>query len=170
MWKALTDHFERFPAQERVVRLLIQHGLRIDADAVWCGPVEVADTALARAARVDRRIVRSTIRTIQENPTMLAAFSRFAPTLHLREAAPYLGCGVLEIVASDAQAPGILAGVSRHVTDAGLSIRQAIVEDSEFSDRPVLYVITNGPAPGELIGDLQKVPGVRTVTVRSLQN
>jgi hypothetical protein len=166
MWQALTDHFSRFPAQERVVRLMIRLGLRIDGESVWAGPVEIADTALARAADVDRRIVRATVKTISENATLLGAFSRFEPTLHLREAAPALGAGVLEIVATDAHKPGILAGVSEVIAGHGLSIRQAIVDDPAFTDQPILYVVTEEPIPGELIPLLQNVPGVRTVGVR----
>jgi uncharacterized protein len=169
MWQVLTDHFRRYPAQERVVRLMIQNGLRIHDGKVFAGEVEIADTAIGRAADVDRRIVRSTVETISRDPDLRRAFTRFAPTLHLKDVAPALGCGVLEIVANDAHQTGILAGVSQVISSAGISIRQAIVEDPEFSDEAVLFVVTERPVPGDLVPQLQRVPGVKSVTLRGLE-
>jgi uncharacterized protein len=167
VWQVLIDHFRRFPAQERVVRLLIHHGLRIHDGKVYAGAVEISDTAVARAADVDRRIVRATVETVAANPQLERAFSRFQSTLHLKDVAPAMGLGVLQIVASNASQPGILAGVSAVIAEAGLSVRQAIVEDPEFTDEPNLFVITEAPVPGSLIPLLQRVRGVKSVTVRS---
>ena len=169
MWQVLIDHFRRFPAQERVVRLMIHNGLRIHEGTVYAGGVEISDTAVARAADVDRRIVRATVETISANPQLERAFSRFAPTLHLKDVAPAMGLGVLQIVASDASQPGILAGVSNVIAEAGLNVRQAIVEDPEFTDDPTLFVVTDMPVPGALIPLLQRVRGVKSVTVRSAE-
>lgn len=165
MWQVLIDHFRRYPAQERVVRLLIAHGLRIHDDKVYAGDVEIADTAVARAAGVDRRIVRATVKTILADARLATAFTRFAPTLALKDVASEIGCGVIEIIPVDASQPGILAGVSRVIADHGLSVRQAIVEDPDFMDEARLYVITESRVPGQLLGPLQDVPGVKGVTV-----
>src|SRR5215210_6088645 len=128
MWQVLIDHFRRYPAQERVVRLMIQNGLRIKGDAICAGDIVIADTAIGRAADVDRRIVRSTVETILADPRLNRVFTRLAPTLHLKDVAPELGCGVVEIKVGDARQPGILAGVSRVIAEGRLSVRQAIVE------------------------------------------
>lgn len=168
MWQVLTDHFKRYPAQERVIRLMIQHGLRIHKKTVWCGDIELTDTAVARSAGVDRRIVAATVETVLQNPALHAALERFVPTLHLKDAAPYMGCGVLEITATDAHRHGILAGISRIIADAGISIRQAVVEDADFTDTPLIYVVTQTPLPAHLIPELQRVAGIRSVTVRAV--
>lgn len=165
MWQVLIDHFRRYPAQERVVRLLIQHGLRIRDGKVHAGDVEIADTAIARAADVDRRIVRSTVKTILADPRLAAVFTRFGPTLHLKDVAPHLDCGVIEIIPDDASRPGILAGVSSVISERGISIRQAIVEDPDFIDEARLFVVTETRVPGELLAPLQAVEGVKGVTV-----
>lgn len=165
MWQALIDHFRRYPAQERVVRLMIQNGLHIRDQKIHSGTVEIADTAIARAADVDRRIVRSTVETILKNPTLEAAFTRFQPTLDMKDVAPILGCGVIEIIPINANRPGILAGVSQVITAARISIRQAIVEDPDFTEEPRLYVVTEDRVPGSLIAPLQAVEGVKGVTV-----
>lgn len=165
MWQVLIDHFRRYPAQERVVRLMIDHGLRIHGSAICAGIIEIADTAIGRAADVDRRIVRSTVETILADARLNRVFTRLAPTLHLKDVAPDLGCGVIEIVVGDARQPGILAGVSKVIADARISIRQANVEDPDFVEEPKLFVVTETRVPGALIPLLQAVPGVRGVTV-----
>ncbi len=165
MWQVLIDHFRRYPAQERVVRLMIENGLRIRDGAICAGAAEIADTAIGRAADVDRRIVRSTVETILADPRLERVFTRFSPTLHLKDVAPDLGCGVIEVVPTNASQPGILAGVSEAISDAGISIRQAIVDDPDFTDEPKLFVVTESRVPGHLIPALQAVPGVKAVTV-----
>lgn len=166
MWQVLIDHFRRFPAQEKVVRLLIQNGLRIDGDRVLAGDIEVSDTAIARAANVDRRIVRATVQTVGENAQLNKVFSRFSPTLHLKDVGTIMGAGVLQITVDDPNQPGILAAVSQAIAQEGLSIRQAIVEDPDFTEEPGLFVVTDRAIPGELIPRLQRVAGVKAVTVR----
>lgn len=165
MWQVLIDHFRRYPAQERVVRLMIENGLRIHDGKLCAGPIEVADTAIGRAADVDRRIVRSTVETILQDSRLERVFARTVPTLHLKDVAPELGCGVIEIIPTNASQPGILAGVSKAIADARISIRQAIVEDPDFTDEPKLYVITEARVPGHLIPVIQAVSGVKGVTV-----
>ena len=165
MWQVLIDHFRRYPAQERVVRLMIEHGLRIHNGAICAGSIEIADTAIGRAADVDRRIVRSTVETILNDARLSRVFTRLAPTLHLKDVAPDLGCGVIEIVVADARQPGILTGVAKVISDHRISIRQANVEDPDFTEEPKLFVVTESRVPGAIIPLLQAVPGVRGVTV-----
>ncbi|MBW3582367.1 MAG: regulator [Euryarchaeota archaeon] len=165
MWDTLIDYFRRYPAQEKIARLLIQYGLRIQDDGVYCGPIRIADSAIARAAGVDRRIVAATIETITAHHELRRAFARFRPTLHLKDAAPELGWGVLEIVPENASTPGILAGVSSAIAMEGISIRQAIVDDPDFIEEPKLFVVTEQQVPARLIPEIQAVEGVRSVTV-----
>ena len=165
MWQVLIEHFRRYPAQERVVRLMIQHGLRIQDGKVHAGAIEIADTAVGRAANVDRRIVRSTVETILADPRLERVFTRFLPTLHLKDVAPELDCGVIEILPRDADQPGILAGVSKVISDARISVRQSIVEDPTFTEEARLFVVTESRVPGHLIPLLQHVEGVKGVTV-----
>ncbi|MBI2077421.1 MAG: amino acid-binding protein [Euryarchaeota archaeon] len=165
MWAALIDYFQRYPAQEKIARLLIRNGLSIREGKVYSGEVELADSALGRAAGVDRRIVAATVRTIEANAALHRVFANFQPTLHLKEVAPALGWGVIEIVPDNASRPGILAGVSSVISREGISIRQAVVDDPDFSDAPRLFIVTERPVPAGLIPEMQKVAGVKSVTV-----
>ncbi len=147
------------------MRLLITHGLHIQDGRIHAGPIELADTAVARAADVDRRIVQATIHTILDDDRLASSFQRLRPTLHLKEAAPALGLGVIEVTPTDASRPGILAGVARIIAEAGHSIRQAVVDDPEFTDEPRLFVVTEEPVDAALIPHVQALDGVRAVTV-----
>lgn len=164
MWNALIDYFSRYPAQEKIARTMIRLGLRIHNGEVYCGEIKIADSALARAAGVDRRIVAATIETIGQQPELARVFARFRPTAHMKDVAPAMGWGVLEIDA-DAEAPGILAGVSSAIAREGISIRQAVVDDPDFIEQPKLFVVTEREVPPHLIPDIQRVQGVRSVTV-----
>jgi predicted regulator of amino acid metabolism with ACT domain len=165
MWAALIDYFQRYPAQEKIARVLIKYGLNIRQGKVYCGTIELSDSALGRAAGVDRRIVAATVRTIEANPELLKVFTNFQPTLHLKDAAPGLGWGVIEIIPDNASRPGILAGVSSVIAREGISIRQAVVEDPDFSDAPRLFIVTEKAVPHALIPELQRVQGVKGVTI-----
>lgn len=158
------DHFQRYPAQEKIVRLLVKYGFRVRDGKIYCGEVELSDSAVGRAAGVDRRIVSAAARTVEANPELARIFSHFMPTLHLKDVAPNLGWGVVEIVA-DATKPGILAGVASLISGENISIRQAIVDDPYFSDEPKLFVVTERAIPSHLIPQLQQVVGVKSVTV-----
>ena len=165
MWAALMEHFQRYPAQEKIVRLLIRNGFCIRDGKIYSGDVELSDSAVGRAAGVDRRIVSATAQTIERNPELAKIFTHFQPTLHLKDVAPNLGWGVIEIVPDNASRPGILSGVSNVISQENISIRQAVVDDPYFSEEPKLFIVTEKAVPSSLIPAIQRVPGVKSVTV-----
>lgn len=165
MWETLTRFFERFPAQSLVAQTLLQQGLRVGNDGVYSGDVAISDTALSRACGVDRRIIRATVDTIRKEPDLWQVYSRLQPTCLLRDAAPALHWGVIEIVPSDAREPGILAHVAGVIARRGISIRQAIVDDPDLVAEPRLYVITEAPVPLEVIGEIREGKGVKSVVI-----
>lgn len=165
MWGSLSKYFGRYPSQGKVARLLLEYGLRVQGGNVYCGDVELADTALARAANVDRRIVRSAVETIESYEELRNVYSMLRPTALLKDVAPSMGWSAIEIIPFDAQTPGILADVAGVIASAGISIRQAIVDDPELSEEPRLYVITESPVPPELIPAIKKCRGVRSILI-----
>jgi uncharacterized protein len=165
MWAVLMEHFQRYPAQEKIVRLLIRNGLRVHDGKIYSGDVELSDSSVGRAAGVDRRIVSAAAQTIERHPELAKIFTHFQPTLHLKDVAPNLGWGVIEIVPDNASRPGILAGVSNVISSEGISIRQAVVDDPYFSEEPKLFIVTEKSVPPSLIPTIQRVPGVKSVTV-----
>lgn len=165
MWDLLTKYFQRFPAQSRVAQTLLRYGFAVRDDGIYADDIAIPDTSLARATNVDRRIIRATVDTIRREPELREVYSRLHPTCHLKDAAPILKWGVLEIVPSDAHRPGILAHVARIIAERGISIRQAIVDDPELSDEPRLWVVTETPIPLEVVGEIKNAVGVKSVTI-----
>jgi len=165
MKRQLPHHFIGYPSQEKVARLMFRHGMRIAEGKVYCGEVEVSDSALGRAARVDRRIVRSTLARIEGNPELNDLFTRLRPIPLLASVAQVMGWSVLEIVPTNASSTGILADVSTVIAEAGVSIRQAVVDDPELTDEPRLLVVTEGPVPPEYIPSLKRCRGVNSIII-----
>lgn len=165
MWGKIRHYFEKFPAQARVAQRMLSYGFRVKGDRVYCGDVAVAETALGRAVGVDRRVVSATIRTIRKYPELSRIFRRLRPVASLREVAPVMGWGAIEIVPTDAGASGILAGVSSIIARASISIRQVIVDDPEVVDEPRGFIITDAPVPSELLPSMKAVEGVQGVVL-----
>lgn len=165
MWSSLSKYFGRFPSQAKVARLLLEHGLRVHSGAVYCGEIELADSAIGRAAGVDRRIVRATVETIESHQDLISVFGRLRPTALLKDVAPVMGWSAIEIIPANAQTIGIIADVTSVIARAGISIRQAMVSDPDLSAEPRLYVITEAPVPPEIIPEIKSCRGVKSILI-----
>ena len=165
MWDLLTRYFQRFPAQSRVAQTLLTHGFAVRDDGVYSGDVAISDTALARACNVDRRIIAATVETIRREPDLQRVYSRLLPSCLLKDAAPIMRWGVIEIVPSDAREPGILAHVAAVIARRGISIRQAIVDDPDLVEEPRLYVITESQVPMDVIAEVREGKGIKSVVI-----
>src|SRR5947208_16040826 len=84
--------------------------------------------------------------------------------LSLRGVAKQLGLGVVEITASDPKNVGILAGASKLLADAGISVRQAIVDDPELSPDTKLTLIGDTNLPVNLNPKMQRIKGIAIVS------
>lgn len=165
MWTKLKPAFGDLPAQEKVAQMMVRIGLRVHEDRVYAGGVEISDTALGRAAGVDRRVVTATVRTIRQSPELLRFFERLSPVCHLGEVAPLMQWGAIEIIPTSASKPGILAGVATVIAGAGISVRQVIVDDPEIVDDPHALIITEQPVPERLLPRIKAVEGVKSVVI-----
>ena len=165
MWDKISKHFSKYPAQNRVAQLMFEQGLNVKNGTAYCGTVSITDTALAKAADTDRRTVLATIATIENVEELNVIFTRLQSTCSFKEVAPYMGWGVLEIIPEEVSGIGILAGTSRIIADAGISVRQAIVDDPEIHEDPRAFIITERPIPGALLPKIKAVKGVKGVVI-----
>ena len=166
MWARINEKFKKYPARIRVAEKMIELGLSISDDGkIYCGNLKISDKALATAADVDRRAIKSTIDVIREDPELNNLFTNIIPagTL-LKNIAKNLELGVIEIeVGSESE--GILASTTSLISKKGIGIRQAYAEDTELQQSPILTIITEEPVEGDLINEFLKIKGVTRVSI-----
>ncbi|ELY36260.1 amino acid-binding ACT protein [Natronorubrum tibetense GA33] len=80
--------------------------------------------------------------------------------------APVLDLTVLTITPDDADQKGIVAGVTGTLAEHGISIRQTISEDPEFTDEPQLYLITDQELSGEVFTAIRELEFVRKMEIQ----
>ncbi len=158
--------FQGFPSQEKVARLLMAHGIKVKDGHAYCGDIEQSDSAIGRAAGVDRRVVRSTLERISSTPELDAVFSKLRSVLSMSDLAPVIGCSTLIIIPTDAKMPGILADITSTLFRHGMSVRQAMVDDSGDQDKATFSVVVDGRIPPEVIPELKTCRGVSSILIR----
>lgn len=152
-------------AQKRVARFMFRKGVSVDeSGSLLFSGVELKMSSLAGVLDVDRRVVKSTVETILSDGALYGVFSRLDSSVFLRDAAPLLGFGVFEVLPTDAASPGIIAGVTRVLDDAGVGLRQVVADDPMFENAG-MTVITEEPIDKSLLDGLLGVDGVEKIVV-----
>ena len=166
MWQEILDKFRRYPAQEKVIRLILERGFQVnDRCRVVSGHIEIPHAQIAKELDVDRRVVDTTAAAIRDDEKLWNIFKNVRSITFLADVAPVLGLGVIEITPNDATQTGLLGNIATAVAKYGLSIRQAVSDDPYFVENPKLTIITEGKIPGELVRLLMDIKGVKRVTV-----
>ena len=165
MWKDLSIFFKGYPKRRKVAQKILEYGLRIEGDSIYCGNIELSNSKFARALDIDRRAITSTIELIKKEPKLMEIFSKLVPTCHLKDVAPAMKWGVIEILPTDPSIPGILAEVAKIIAENNISIRQAIVDDFELSEEPRLFIVTETQIPGSLLPRIRKAKGVKALMI-----
>ncbi|WP_089766032.1 amino acid-binding protein [Halobellus clavatus] len=166
MFDEIMEKFEGSPSQQEVIRLLLERGFSVNDDGrVVSGGIEIPNTGIAREIDVDRRVVDSTTTAILEDEELRRIFQNISSIPSLMDLAPVLDLSALTVEVNDAERPGIVAEITTHLADRGISIRQTISEDPEFTDEPKLYVITDDPIPGDLLNELSALDFVRRISL-----
>jgi len=165
MWRKLAKYFNKYPKRKRVAQKLLEYGLQIRDNKIYCGEMELSNSKIARALNTDRRSIDSTIEVITKQPELNKVFSKLRPTCHLKDVAREMNWGVIEIIPADPSQPGILAEVATIIADNNISVRQAIVDDFELSEEPRLFIVAEKQLPGSLIPKIRKAKGVKAVLI-----
>jgi predicted regulator of amino acid metabolism with ACT domain len=166
MWNKIKNQLQEYPERLKVARVLVENGLSVQNNKIYLNQIEIPPVRIARVAGVDRRTVNETINTIKTSPDLKLIFEEIRPAGHsLKEIAKHINLGVLEITPINAKSLGILSNAATVLNKAGLSIRQAIVDDPELSPEPKLTLIVEKKIPGELIPEILKIPGIAKVSV-----
>ena len=166
MWTIIQEKFKNHPAQEKVIRLLLERGFQIKPPGrVVSGGIEIPHTQIANEIEVDRRVVDATCETISKNEKLMQIFQNVRTIPFLRDVAPILGLGVIVISPDNAARKGLLGAVATAVSEHGITIRQAVSDDPYLTENPQLTIITEGKASGDLLDSLTRIKGVKSVTV-----
>ena len=166
LWKKIAEYLQAHPERLSVAKVLVENGLSVKNGTIYCGDIAISSIGLSRVARVDRRTVIKTVKTIEENSELKEIFSKIKPAgTSLVEIARYLKLGVIEITPTNARTPGILAASAQLLADRDINIRQAIVDDPELSPEPKLILIAEEKIPGELISEFLKINGISKVSI-----
>jgi len=165
MWEYISKYFESYPKQQKIAQKMLEYGLSIKKLHIYCGSIELSDSKIARALSLDRRAIKSTIETINKHQKLKHIFTNLRPTCHLKDMAPAMGWGVLEIIPKNASQPGILAQIATIIANEHINIRQAIVDDIEITAEPHLFVVTETPLPARIIPKIRDIPSVKAVLI-----
>jgi len=164
MFDEIMEKFADSPSQQRVIRLLLERGFSVNDDGrVVSGGIEIPNTGIAREVEVDRRVVDATTSAILDDDELRPIFQNISAIPSLMDLAPVLDLTVLTVAVRDAEESGIVSTVTSAIADEGITIRQVISEDPEFTDEPVLYVITDSEIPGSLLNVIRDMPFVRRI-------
>ena len=166
MFADILAKFAKFPAQERVARVLLEHGFQVNgARNVFSDGIRIPHTEIAKQARVDRRAVDQTTATIMGDKMLASFFLNMKTFVFLRDVAPILGLSVIVITPRDAAQVGIIEEVTQALTDCDMRIRQAVTDDPYFIDNPKLTIICDGQIPGSLVNRLMRLESVKGVAI-----
>jgi uncharacterized protein len=166
LWNGIVTTMANHPERLKVVKTLIESGLAIRRSRIYLNDIEVPVVKIARVAHVDRRTVGETIKSIESNPELKSIFEKLGSAgVSLKGVAHDLGLGTVEILVENPAKAGIIAGASRLLSDAGISIRQALVDDPDLVPEPKLVLIADRPVPGDLVTKLHEIPGVVRVSL-----
>jgi len=160
----LSEVFSDLPSQRKVADMMLQLGISVKEGKAYCGPAEISDTALGKAAGADRRVAKAALDRICSDPLLNEFFAGLRPIALLADVADQIGCSVLTIIPTNASIPGILADVSAVTLAAGISIRQAVIDNPGGNAR--LLIVMDGTLPHEFIPSLQQCRGVASIILK----
>jgi predicted regulator of amino acid metabolism with ACT domain len=166
VWANVRKQFERQVVRPEIVRKMIECGMRVsDDERIYVDDVEVGYTALARALKVDRRVVKQTAQQIRRNRYLYSLFSKTRPLgTSLVDVVSQLGyTGV--VIEADPKSPGVLAQVAEILSRRGMVVRQAVAEDPEMVPDAKMTLVVEGQLTGEAVEELQGLGIVRSIKI-----
>ncbi|MDG6913955.1 MAG: hypothetical protein JRN34_03745 [Nitrososphaerota archaeon] len=166
MWPSIRRQFERQVVRPDIVKEMIRCGMRVSEDEkIYVGKVEIGFTAVARAVKVDRRVVKQTVQQIRQNRYLFSLFSKTAPLgTSLVDVVNLLGYTAL-VIQADPKSPGIMAEVAGILSRHGTVVRQAVAEDPEMVPDAKMTLVVEGQLSGQVIEELNGLKDIRSIKI-----
>ncbi len=159
----IREYFKHDDLQKKVAKFFLESGLCIENGEIYCNGARIPRESIAEGLDVDGWVVDDTIDLIEDHIDLKEIFRNLRATAYYGRIAEQIDAGVIEITPSDPHGIGILAGVTKIITDFDISIRQCLTEDSELKEDPKLIVITENTVPIDALEKIRKVNGVERV-------
>jgi len=149
-----------------IVKKMIESGIRVSEDLrLYVGDVEVDYSAVARAVRVDRRVVRQTVEQIRKNQFLSSIFSNLAPFgSSLVPVVSKLGYSAI-VIEADPRRSGVMAAVTAVLAKHDLVIRQALADDPDMVPSAKMTLVVEGSLSGRAIKELNDLELVKSITI-----
>jgi predicted regulator of amino acid metabolism with ACT domain len=166
VWPKIRAEFERQVVRPAVVRKMVECGMRVSDDMkIYVDDVEVDYLAVARAADVDRRVVKQTAEQIRKNPYLYSIFSKTRPLgTSLLDLVSLLGYSAV-VVEADPKSPGVMASVAEILSRRGMVVRQAIAEDPEMVPDAKMTLVVEGQMTGKALEELNGLKNIRSMKI-----
>ena len=166
MYAYIEDAFIRFPMRSKVAEAMLKYGLRVDEYArIFCADIEISPSKMARALKVDRRVVIETSEMIASYEELYGIFSTLRPTAIISGPAKKLGFDVLEIEA-EPHAKGIVSEVTSIISKSKISIRQIVADDPDMYPNPKLTIVLNKPLPGSALSKIKNLKHIKKLSIQ----
>lgn len=165
MYRVLEEAFIHFPMRRKVAEALLRYGLRVSKNGtILCDEIEISPAKMARALKVDRRVVIETASMIAGNKALFSFFSELRPTAFIGKAAKLLGFEVI-VIEADPHAAGIVSSVSSIIAKERVCIRQIVADDPDIYPNPKLTIVLEKPISGKAIDKLRKIKGITKIAI-----
>ncbi|MBS3815958.1 MAG: hypothetical protein KGY76_00145 [Candidatus Thermoplasmatota archaeon] len=164
MWR-IKKHFQNYSSQQKVAKFLLETGLKVKDGKIYCNEILMSPVRISRVLDVDRRTVNATIKTIQENEELYNIYSNLKTTAFFGEVAREIDAGLIEIIPTSAEEPGIIAGVTQILADLDVIVRQCITREIEFHEKAKIFITTDTSVPMEAVERIKEIKGVKSVTI-----
>lgn len=165
-YEAIVESFDGKPCQQTVIELLLDRGFSINDDGrIISDGIEINHSSIAREAGVDRGVVESVVASIDEDEQLSLIFKHMGQMPCMVDLATVFDFTVLTIEVEDPEQAGIIRRVSTEFDRCGVSVRQLVCDDPDFTESPRLDIVTGDRVPGRLFDSLRTLPFVLSIEV-----
>ncbi|MFW6196552.1 MAG: hypothetical protein ACOC5D_04365 [Thermoplasmatota archaeon] len=159
----IKEYFKNDKLKKKVAKFFLESGFCIEKGEIYCNGARIPIESFVECLDVEEWVVEDTIDLIEEHIDLKEIFRNLRATAYFGTIAEQIDAGVIEITPSDPHGIGILAGVTKIISEYDISVRQCLTEDSELKEDPKLIVITEDTIPIEALEKIREVNGVERV-------
>ncbi len=164
MWR-IERYFEEYSSQKKVAKFLLETGLSVKDGEIYCNDILMSPLRISRVIDVDRRTVKATIDTIENNEFLRKVYGNLETTAFFGKVAQEIDAGLIEIVPTSAENSGLISEVTGILAKMDVVVRQCITQEIEFHEEPKVFIITDSSVPFEALKGIRNVESVKSVMI-----